>query len=655
MQKVFPVDSAVSGQKMNLSALSRFILAMVLLVGVAGCRASDVPEARAGFLDLTGWSFVQNEAISLEGEWDFFPGQLFKPEDFLAGTGKVTPVFVDVPGPFIAEEGEAPLFGGSGYGTYRLLIKMDESSALALRMGDTWSAYRLWINGKLMLESGRPGRDSQSEKFRYGRYLVPDLPSDKRLAILIQVSNFHASSGGLLQAPELGLEESIVQSHHFEWAWRNFMLGGVAIMGFYHLMIFLFRRKERSHLLLGLYSWLWGINFTVTTSAVWMLLTIFPDAPLSLLRRVDHVTFYLSMPVNFYLVRSLFPSEFPLPIVKTAFAVFVIASIVSLMMPLHQAEILVVYMLVIIAPFLFIAFSAVCKAAINRLPGAQLAFAGYIVLTAMAVNDMLLIIRIVQTVEMVFIGIFFFMLLQSMAVSKRFSRAFSAVEQLSVQQERNLSIADELEKRRLSESEAKWNARFQQQEKLRFQFGPHFLFNALNSIRASILDTPMAARDMLTSLAELNRVAIANRTKTAVTVAEELEMTRLYLELEQARYGDYLSASFNVSTNVAHLEIPCFILQPLVENAIKYGRHTSPDKLEVMIELFPEANNLVVRVSNSGRWILPEEMDISPSTGFGLNHLKERLKFVGGTISHCEADNHVYVKISLPLALENSG
>ena len=650
MLSVIRTSSKLSHRRATIFTWFRCLLFLLPGLIPLGCGQSDAPVATAGVMDLSNWSFADNQRLSLNGQWEFYPGHFYAPADFVSGNVPHTAVFCDVPGSFTANSRITSALGQTGFGTYRLKIHINEPMPLTLKMGDTWSAYRLWVNGRFFLASGHPGIDAKSEAFRYGRGIVPELPNDDSLEIVIQISNFHASTGGLLQAPVLGEKKTLVQSHQFEWVWRNFILGGLTIMGFYHFMIFLFRRKERSHLLLGIYGWLWTINFAVTTTSVWMLPTVFPDIPLSLLRRIDHVSFYISMPVNIHLVGSLFPGEIRKHISRLAFPVFIAASIVSCVLPLHRAENMVVYMLVIIIPFLFTAFFAVCKAMFNRRPGARLAFAGYIVLTAMAVNDMLLISRMINTVELIFIGIFLFMLLQSTAVSIRFSKAFSAVERLSAQQANHLRMAAELEERRLSESEAKWNVKLQVQEKLRFQFAPHFLFNALNSIRASIIDDPNAAREMLTSLSELNRIAVKNRTRTSVTVSEELQMAHLYLELEKARYGDYLSVAFNVSPASTKCRIPCFILQPLVENAIKHGKRTSPEQLQIDVAIYQRDENLFVAVSNSGRWLSPDETSTDSSVGFGLNHLQERLKFLNGTLTSCEQNNQVRIEARIPLS-----
>ncbi|MBN2526431.1 MAG: histidine kinase [Deltaproteobacteria bacterium] len=619
----------------------------VIWLAVSGCGTSNAPAAETGTLDLTDWSFYHNGSIPLDGQWEFYPGQLYTPADFSTDAVHREPVFAEIPGPLVRHQNENSLFARAGFGTYRLRIHIAKTPALALGMKDVWSAYRLWINGNLLLESGRVGTDIHHEQLQYSRQVSAKIPDAVSLEIVVQISSFHASSGGMLQSPVLGPRKQQIRSHYFEWVWRNFVLGALAIMGLYHFLVYLFRRKERSNLLLSIYSWLWALNFAVTTTSVWMPATLFPDIPISFLRRIDHFTFYMSMPVNLYFIRSLFAGVISRRVVKAAFAVFSIVSLISCMLPLQLSEPMVVYMLVFVAPALLIAFAAICRAMVKGRPGARLAFAGYVVLTAMSINDMLLIGRVLNTVELVFIGIFLFMLLQSMALSKRFSTAFSAVEQLSVQQKKHLCIAAELEQRRLSEAEAKWNARFQQQEKLRFQFAPHFLFNTLNSIRASIIDDPTTAREMLTTLAELNRITIANRTRTAVTVAEELQMVRLYLTLEQARYGDYLTSTFHVSPETENLSIPCFLLQPLVENAIKHGKQTCPDELQVAITICLEDRDLILCVSNSGKWISPEIPSPGPSTGFGLNHLRERLKFWDGAVTQYEKNGWNYVEIRI--------
>ncbi|WP_438479958.1 histidine kinase [Oleiharenicola lentus] len=162
-------------------------------------------------------------------------------------------------------------------------------------------------------------------------------------------------------------------------------------------------------------------------------------------------------------------------------------------------------------------------------------------------------------------------------------------------------------------------------EMLRYQLNPHFLYNALNSIRALVFTRPPAAGDMVSQLAELCRVTLT-RNEDAAPVSEEFAMLQLYLDMEKTRWRDSLEVEFALADAAATQVIPPFLLLPLVENALKHGRQTSPDILKLRISAHVENQTaLVLAVANTGEWLEPGTAT-APSTGIGLENLRQRLK-----------------------------
>jgi sensor histidine kinase YesM len=155
---------------------------------------------------------------------------------------------------------------------------------------------------------------------------------------------------------------------------------------------------------------------------------------------------------------------------------------------------------------------------------------------------------------------------------------------------------------------------------LRFQMNPHFLFNALNSLIAEIGECPKHAVNMAQKLSEYLRYTLT--TRETIRVADELEAVQRYLELENFRYEDKLVVRMDVDEQIADIRIPMFTLQPLVENALKYGMQTSPMPLQVDLKVRREGNVLRIAVSNTGHWVQGQ----TESTGIGLQNIQERLK-----------------------------
>ncbi|MEY2881874.1 MAG: hypothetical protein RLZZ15_4254, partial [Verrucomicrobiota bacterium] len=169
-------------------------------------------------------------------------------------------------------------------------------------------------------------------------------------------------------------------------------------------------------------------------------------------------------------------------------------------------------------------------------------------------------------------------------------------------------------------------------EVLRYQLNPHFLYNALNSIYGLALSTPRAAADMTLRLANFCRVALVRGEDDRVTLGHELDNLAAYLHVEQARWGDSLVIEIEADATARAVALPPFLLLPLVENAIKYGGATSPDRLTVRLAACVEGATLVITVANTGTWVAAADApgagarpsDLS-STGIGLTNLRQRL------------------------------
>jgi len=167
--------------------------------------------------------------------------------------------------------------------------------------------------------------------------------------------------------------------------------------------------------------------------------------------------------------------------------------------------------------------------------------------------------------------------------------------------------------------EAKAEAERMELQMLRAQLDPHFLFNALNGIAIMISGKPQEAVTMTRELARYLRYSLDHREEMAIPLAEELEAATDYLRIEQARFQDQLTVSMTASPEALSCKVPCFLLQPLIENAIKHSfRQTEPpwtlsiaaDKLE---------DGLRIRVHNSGT------LEREGSEGVGLSNLRRRL------------------------------
>lgn len=161
---------------------------------------------------------------------------------------------------------------------------------------------------------------------------------------------------------------------------------------------------------------------------------------------------------------------------------------------------------------------------------------------------------------------------------------------------------------------------------LRYQLNPHFLFNTLNSISTLVLlKQTERANAMLSRLSSFLRYTLVNEPTAQVTLEQEVETLKLYLEIEKMRFEDRLRTSFTIDPAVAKARLPSLLLQPLVENAIKYAVTPKEDGADITVTAQPAGENVRIVVSDTGPGL--NEVAVRPhdSTGVGLANIRDRL------------------------------
>jgi hypothetical protein len=166
---------------------------------------------------------------------------------------------------------------------------------------------------------------------------------------------------------------------------------------------------------------------------------------------------------------------------------------------------------------------------------------------------------------------------------------------------------------------------------LRYQLNPHFLFNTLNSISTLVLlKQTEPANAMLSRLSAFLRYTLANEPTAQVTLAQEIETLKLYLDIEKMRFEERLRPHFAIDPVVARARLPSLLLQPLVENAIKYAVTPQEDGADITISAQLAGQNVRITVSDTGAGLSADRADpttglATESTGVGLANIRDRL------------------------------
>lgn len=163
--------------------------------------------------------------------------------------------------------------------------------------------------------------------------------------------------------------------------------------------------------------------------------------------------------------------------------------------------------------------------------------------------------------------------------------------------------------------------------KLRQQLQPHFLFNSLNSINALIGSRPEEARKMVQQLSDFLRGTLKKEETQWVSLKEELQYLQLYLDIEKVRFGNRLETVIDVKGNCLDCSLPALLLQPIMENAIKFGLYDTTGQTTIRLIAEKTDHELQVSIINP---FDPETSSPQKGTGFGLKSVQRRLYLLFG-------------------------
>jgi signal transduction histidine kinase len=188
---------------------------------------------------------------------------------------------------------------------------------------------------------------------------------------------------------------------------------------------------------------------------------------------------------------------------------------------------------------------------------------------------------------------------------------------------------------------------------LRMQLDPHFLFNALNTISSEVRRDPTLAQEMIEDLGVLLRLSLEFKHRQEIPLAEEMVLLEHYLAIQKIRFGDRLKIEIHIAPEVKYASVPCLLIQPLAENAIRHGLSGRSSGGSVIISAERVENRIEIRVLDDGVG-LPPGWQIETSAGLGLTVTRERIAglYPDGTsrfVVRRRTGPGTEVEISLPL------
>lgn len=667
---------------MVIAALLGFAFPIGAAVSAAG-TVEDVPAAATGgVLDVREDAVRPGaEGIPLHGEWEFYWHQLLKPEQLHSGAAETPSVGIEVPGSWQSQQ--ASVFGGTedvryGYGTYRLQVQLppeDVGRSQALYIRSVGSAYRLWVDGEEQPGLGIVGTSRDEETPQAHANLIFITPDSEHMELVLQVSNHSFREGGIISEMRYG-DPTAMNVHLLKMMFKDiFVVGGLALFGLFHLIVYSFRRHNLPTLLVGL--------VTLAMSAR----TLFLNGYLSrlvlgiesweLLVRLEYLVENAGFLFLVLLIQKLYPKDVNRLVLYAAYG---LAAALSLFVLLTPA---VIYTQTMLAQTLtkaailayFVCYIGIV-AFIRKREGAVINLTATLLILVAIINDMLLYERVVYTVELVGYSAVVFILAQAVIVSYRYNRLAQRNHALVVELgEMNESLEQRVRQRtqKLREVNEELVGMKDIRTKMLVNIA-HDLHSPLTGVQTylhlmnkgvSMADRPNVVRQLIDKtsyiqrlirdLFELSKLETKERSFAfeRVDAREWLEdvhqqfadeLPHAGMELRRGRWEEDDGEARLVAIDRNRI---MQVLQNYIDNAIKFSRgHSSVLTMHLFTELHPASGQeqLVVEIEDQGEGIPEDQLtqvfsrfykkrtDNEEGSGLGLAIVAEIMEQHGGTV-----------------------
>lgn len=414
------------------------------------------PTAENGVLDLTGWDFAQNGPVNLSGEWEFYWERFLDDKSLADEDLKRDRMFISVPRVWNGQTVNGKKITSNGYATYRLKVLLPPlSDPMAFKFMSMGSAFRIYANGKEVSSEGVVGTTRETMIPEWRPHIAQYTPEGDRMDIILHVSNFNHRKGGAFEGIKFGRFQDIQRLRERNLILSFFVCGSIFIIGVYHLVLFLLRRRELAALYLGIFCLLISTYDLVYLGERWFS-TLFPHVSWELMVKLTNLTCFLTVPFSLLFLDRIYSDDIKNPLHNILTLLFFLLASVVLLTPARiYTHVIPVFHVVALTGALYAVYVLILCLSKKR-EGALTLLSGTIILVAAAINDILYDNQVIKTGQLIHLGMFAFILTQSIMLSRRFSKAYATVEKQSRElAESNLALTTEIDMRRKTEAALK--------------------------------------------------------------------------------------------------------------------------------------------------------------------------------------------------------
>ncbi|MEQ8475765.1 7TM-DISM domain-containing protein [Fulvivirga sp.] len=283
----------------------RISIILLLLASITYGQGNRKPFAIEGKLNLTSWDIDQNP-IELNGDWFFYWSQILTPQDGLLSFNQENKNIKSFPGLWTDYEGDTS-YPSFGFASYLLIIEgLEKDKEYALKVPDMYCSYQLWVGSKLVASNGKIGRDAESYEPEWRPVTVNFVAERETESILLNISNFDHSKGGIKNSIVLGPVEHLASQRTNEVAANLIRIIGIALISIISLAgFFLYSKKLFTYF--SIFSILWSVRGIF--SNMYLIYSWIPDFNWTLGTKIEYLTIYTSVLVGYHIFHNLFPNH----------------------------------------------------------------------------------------------------------------------------------------------------------------------------------------------------------------------------------------------------------------------------------------------------------------------------------------------------------
>lgn len=414
---------------MSYFVKNKYLTILLFSFFIVSCdKFGEKPKANDGVINLSEYDFSENEIVKLDGDWEFYYNQLLAPKDFEKNHEYT---FQEFPKDWNKYTINEEKITGRGYGTYRLkIIPNNKDSLYILRIGRIDVSYNLFANDKLIASAGVVADNKEENKPEWVVQTV-EIGTRDTIELVLQIANFRHKKGGAKASLEITTLSKMIKSQERSFAFDFFLIGLILIMALYHFALFYLRHVDKSTLYFSL-------------MLIWVILHLLMDEHLVIKFFFPNFNWELSLKINFLanfariyfltlFLYSTFKNQFSNLFVKVLSIIVITASVLIIITPASiYTHILPVFIITVIITLPYIIF-VIIKSVFLKKEGSILALIGMTALLGTAINDILYNELIINTGYWVPYGLAIFILLHSIMISVRFTKAMNSVEKMSAE------------------------------------------------------------------------------------------------------------------------------------------------------------------------------------------------------------------------------